>query len=78
MGGAWRPDPYTKADTRRGTSYRQYTGGLGYRVTHWSFDLAGAYGLRDGKYYTYSPALVAPVSASYTDLRVLLTVAWRP
>lgn len=78
VGGAWRPDPYAKADTRHGTGYRQYGGGVGYRVTHWSFDLGGTWGLRNGKYYTYSPISVNPVEARYTDLRMLFTVAWRP
>ena len=77
-GWAYQPDPYSKDDARRGTAYKQYTGGLGYRATHWSIDLAIMYGLRDGKYFQYTPTLVKPTEATYTDFRSLITFALRP
>ena len=77
-GGAYQPDPYATDDARRGTAYRQYSGGIGVRDTHWSLDLAGVYGLRDGKYFQYTPTLVKPTEAAYTDFRTFLTFVLRP
>jgi hypothetical protein len=77
-GWAYRPDPYSEDDARRGTAYKQYTGGIGYRTTHYSIDLAALYGMRDGKYFTYTPSLVKPVEAAYSDFRTFITFALRP
>ena len=77
-GWAYQPDPYSEEDARHGTAYKQYTGGIGYRATHYSIDLAAVYGMRDGKYFQYTPALVKPTEAAYTDLRTFVTFALRP
>lgn len=77
-GGAFQSDPYSKNDARHGTAYKQYTGGIGYRATHWSIDLSVMYGFRDGKYFLYTPSLVKPTEATYTDFRSLITFALRP
>ncbi len=77
-GWAYQPDPYADQDARHGTAYKQYTGGIGYRATHWSLDLATLYGLRDGRYFQYTPTLVKPTDAAYTDFRTLITFALRP
>ena len=39
-GWAYQPDPYNDKDARHGTAYKQYSGGIGYRTTHYSIDLA--------------------------------------
>lgn len=77
-GWAFQPDPYSKEDARRGTAYKQYTAGIGYRATHWGIDLAGMYGMRDGRYFQYTPTLVKPTDAAYTDFRTLVTFSLRP
>lgn len=77
-GWAYQQDPYSDDDARQGTAYKQYTGGIGYRATHYSIDLAALYGMRDGKYFQYTPALVKSTEAAYTDFRTFLTFAVRP
>lgn len=77
-GWAYQPDPYSKDDARHGTAYKQYSGGIGYRATHYSIDLAALYGMRDGKYFQYTPALVKPTEAAYSDFRTFVTFALRP
>ena len=77
-GWAYQPDPYSEKDARHGTAYKQYSGGIGYRTTHYSIDLAAVYGMRDGKYFQYTPSLVDPTVAAYSDFRTFLTFALRP
>jgi hypothetical protein len=77
-GWAFQPDPYTDQDARHGTAYKRYSGGIGVRDTHWSLDLTGVYGMRDGKYFQYTPQLVQPTTAAYTDFRTFLTFTLRP
>jgi hypothetical protein len=77
-GWAYQPDPYSEDDARHGTAYKQYSGGIGYRATHYSIDLAAVYGLRDGKYFQYSPTLVKPTTAAYSDFHTFITFALRP
>lgn len=77
-GWAYEPDAYDKDDARHGSAYKEYTGGIGYRATHWGVDLAGMYGTRTRNYYQYSPALVEPTKATYTDFRSLITFSLRP
>lgn len=75
--GIW-PSAYADSDTRQGTSYIRYTGGVGYRTKHMSMDFTAVYGTRDINYYQYDPALVAPSHERMTDTRTMLTLAYRP
>lgn len=77
-GWAYQPDPYSDKDARHGTAYKQYSGGIGYRTTHYSIDLAAVYGMRDGKYFQYPSALVKATDAAYSDFRTFITFALRP
>lgn len=77
-GAGFIADPYETTDGRHGTSQRQFTFGLGYRATHVSLDLGGIYGLQDTNTYLYEPALIQPTSESWSDVRTLLTLAFRP
>lgn len=75
--GIW-PDSWADTDTRQGTAYKRYTGGVGFRTDRVSIDLAGVYGQRDAVAYAYDPALVAPATYTLTDTRGMLTIAFRP
>ena len=75
--GIW-PDAYSEKDRRHGTSYKRYTGGIGYRVAHMSIDFAMVYGTRDINYYQYDADLIEATNEKQTDVRGMLTVAFRP
>jgi hypothetical protein len=77
-GWGFQQDPYAKDDRRRGTALRSFSGGVGYRATHVSIDLAGVYDTRDTYYFPYSPDLVDPIRQEITNFRTLFTVALRP
>lgn len=77
-GAGYWPDPYVKADARHGLPLIRYTGGVGYRSTRWSVDLAGLYGSRTSNYFQYDPSLVEATSESLTEYKMLVTVAFRP
>lgn len=77
-GGAFTPDPYAGTDARHGTAHKQYSGGIGFRTTHVSVDLAFIYGMRDTNYFQYNASLVKPTSEKLTDARTLITVGFRP
>ena len=77
-GAGFFPNAYVDKDPRQGTAYKVYTGGLGFRITHMSVDLALLYGQRDTVWYPYSPDLVKPATGQLTDVRTMLTVAFRP
>ena len=84
--GAWRfragwgiwPDPYTKDDARHGLPLTRYTGGLGWRNSRVSIDLALQYDQRSSNYFAYDPSLVRPVNEDLSSMRTLVTFAWRP
>ncbi len=75
--GIW-PDAYSDKDGRHGSAYKRYTAGVGYRGEHVSVDVAAVYGTRDINYYQYDPNLVNKTSETLTDVRGMLTVAYRP
>ncbi|HEY0976335.1 MAG TPA: hypothetical protein VGE21_02600 [Flavobacteriales bacterium] len=75
--GVW-PDAYADNDSRQGTAYKRYTGGIGFRTDRVSIDLAGVYGQRDVVTYPYDPALVSAITQTLTDTRGMLTIAFRP
>ncbi len=77
-GWGFQQDPYSKDDRRHGTARRSFSGGVGYRATHVSVDLAGVYDTRDTNYFPYSPAVVDPINQQVTEFRTLFTVALRP
>jgi hypothetical protein len=75
--GIW-PEAYKDKDLRHGTSYRRISGGVGFRSTRVSVDLAVVHGTRDTKFFQYDAALVNPTNERLTDVRTMLTVAFRP
>lgn len=77
-GWAYVPSGYGNNDKRQGSAYRIFTGGLGFRQTHFNIDLAVMYGKRTTQWYTYSPELVDPVSSRLGDVRTMLTLSLRP
>lgn len=75
--GIW-PDPYAKTDARHGLPLTRYTGGIGWRNERVSIDFAAQYDARGSSYFLYDPSEVAPVSENLTNMRAMVTFAWRP
>lgn len=75
--GIW-PDPYNTNDSRHGTALQVFSGGVGYRSTHVSVDLAALFQTQRTQSYPYSADLISPTTDQLQSVRTLLTLAWRP
>lgn len=75
--GIW-PNAYADSDARQGTAYMRYTAGAGYRTQHISIDLTGIYGTRETNDFQYDMNLVRATNYTLTDVRGMVTFAYRP
>jgi hypothetical protein len=77
MGWALATDPYAEQDARRGSAWKNYAGGVGYRDDHLAVDLGVNVGLQQDRYFPYNAALVNSTAVDRRDLRFMLTVSLR-
>lgn len=77
MGWALSTNAYAEGDLRRGSTWKNYAGGLGYRNDHVAVDFGMNLGLQDERYFPYSPFLVDPTVINRRDLRFLVTFSLR-